>query len=173
MKRLLLLVALLLGLSLSVFAQTQSKLPPCPAVDYLKKGHVGVGGRTEKWHNCYGRYVAELDDLIKGSFYEGEFQNGIFHGQGTFTEVNGNKYDGEWNKNKMIFGGLGAALFFYLIRNQAFVTERQYLRGMIPHHSMEIMMSKRLTNSSIQPLLDQIIESQEKEIILMIQYLNA
>ena len=101
MKRLLLLVALLLGLSLSVFAQTQSKLPPCPAVDYLKKGHVGVGGRTEKWHNCYGRYVAELDDLIKGSFYEGEFQNGIFHGQGTFTEVNGNKYDGEWNKNKM------------------------------------------------------------------------
>ena len=36
MKRLLTLLALLLGLSLSAFAQTQSKLPPCPGVDNSK-----------------------------------------------------------------------------------------------------------------------------------------
>lgn len=78
----------------------------------------------------------------------------------------------EWNMNKMIFGGLAAALFFYFIRNQTLITERQYLRGMIPHHSMAVLMSKRLSNSSIQPLLDSIIENQEKEIILMKRYLN-
>ena len=111
------------------------------------------------WVNSWDDIYLHMNDL----YMVGLMTGWMFFFMGLF----------EWNKNKMIFGGLGAALFFYLIRNQTFVTERQYLRGMIPHHSMAIMMSKRLTNSSIQPLLDQIIESQEKEIILMKQYLNA
>ena len=65
-------------------------------------------------------------------------------------------------------------LFFVCIRKQFLVTEIQYLRGMIPHHSMAIMMSKRLSNTpnSIQHLLDQIIQTQQKEIILMKSYLK-
>ena len=45
---------------------------------------------------------------------------------------------------------------------------------MIPHHSMAVMMSKRLQEkpNSIQHLLDQIIETQKIEIIIMKKYLN-
>ncbi|CAM8623317.1 Caspase domain containing protein [Oxalobacteraceae bacterium] len=94
MQRLLLFVALLLGLSLSAFAQAQqSKLPPCPAVDYSKNTH---GGRTEKWHNCFGRYVAELNDAFKGDVIESEFRNGMTNGQGTYTYANGGRYVGEF-----------------------------------------------------------------------------
>ena len=119
----------------------------------------GLASTMNVWVNSWDDIYLHMNDL----YMVGLMTGWMFFFMGLF----------EWNKNKMIFGGLGAALFFYLIRNQTFVTEHQYLRGMIPHHSMAIMMSKRLTNSSIQPLLDQIIESQEKEIILMKQYLNA
>uniref|UniRef100_A0A6C0KUK1 DUF305 domain-containing protein n=1 Tax=viral metagenome TaxID=1070528 RepID=A0A6C0KUK1_9ZZZZ len=75
---------------------------------------------------------------------------------------------------KVFFGLLLAGLFFYLIRTQAFVTEIQYLRGMIPHHSMAIHMSKKLEThtNSIQHLLDEIIKAQHKEVILMKHYLG-
>jgi uncharacterized protein (DUF305 family) len=45
---------------------------------------------------------------------------------------------------------------------------------MIPHHSMAILMSKRLAEkpNTIQPLLKQIIETQEKEILIMKNYLS-
>jgi hypothetical protein len=76
--------------------QEQSKLPPCPPVDYSKNGHQGAGGRTEKWHNCFGRYDLELNDTSKGDVYEGEFQNGWFYGQGKYTYANGEKYVGEF-----------------------------------------------------------------------------
>ena len=75
---------------------------------------------------------------------------------------------------KTMFGLIGVIIFFALIRTQTFVNEIQYLKGMIPHHSMAILMSKRLEKkpNSIQPLLKQIIETQEKEIIIMKQYLQ-
>lgn len=75
---------------------------------------------------------------------------------------------------KTVVGLIVAMIFFILIRTQTFITEHQYLKGMIPHHSMAILMSKRLKRkpNSIQPLLDQIIQSQQKEIIIMKQYLN-
>lgn len=74
-----------------------------------------------------------------------------------------------------LFGGLFIIiLFFGCIRYQFLVTEIQYLRGMIPHHSMAIMMSKRLQEqpNSISHLLDQIIQNQQKEIIIMKSYLG-
>jgi uncharacterized protein (DUF305 family) len=45
---------------------------------------------------------------------------------------------------------------------------------MIPHHSMAILMSKRLKEKphTIQHLLDQIIDTQKKEIVLMKSYLE-
>jgi hypothetical protein len=77
------------------------------------------------------------------------------------------------NFGKLIFGLILIIIFFTLIRTQAFVNEIQYLRGMIPHHSMAVLMSKRLEKkpNSIQHLLDQIVQTQEKEIIIMKDYL--
>lgn len=75
---------------------------------------------------------------------------------------------------KTLFGLFFVIIFFILIRTQWFVTEIQYLKGMIPHHSMAIMMSKRLEKkpNSIQLLLDDIIKTQQKEIIIMKNYLG-
>lgn len=74
--------------------QSQSKLPPCPEIDYSKNEHHGVGGRTEKWHNCFGRYVAELNDTRKGDIYEGEFNDGLINGQGTYYSLADNQFKG-------------------------------------------------------------------------------
>jgi uncharacterized protein (DUF305 family) len=54
------------------------------------------------------------------------------------------------------------------------VTNEQYILGMIPHHSMAILMSKRLLEN--QPLLlntfvSNIITTQEKEIEYMKQFI--
>ncbi len=119
MARHLTLLALLIGLSLSAFAQAQSKLPPCPKPDYSKNVHLGVGGRTEKWHNCYGRYVAELNDANKGDVYEGEFQNGWFNGQGAYyylanNKFKGDKYEGEFRNG--FHNGQGT--YYFLANNQ-------------------------------------------------------
>ena len=68
-----------------------------------------------------------------------------------------------------VIGGLMAFTSFRAIRHQFFVTEDQFLRGMIPHHSMAILMSKRLgkKENTIQDLLDTIIKTQTKEIAFM------
>lgn len=60
----------------------------------------------------------------------------------------------------------------WCIRNQFMVTNEQYILGMIPHHSMAILMSKRLIENQ-PPLLNEfvsdIIRTQEKEITYMKQ----
>jgi hypothetical protein len=71
--------------------------------------------------------------------------------------------------------GLFLAIFcFALIRGQVLVNEIQYLRSMIPQLSMNIMMSKHMEQkrNSISHLLDQIIQTQQKEIILLKGYLE-
>lgn len=75
---------------------------------------------------------------------------------------------------KTLWGLFFVIIFFTLIRTQAFVNEIQFLKGMIPHHSMAILMSKRLEKkpNSIQHLLDQIIQTQQKEIIIMKSFLG-
>ncbi len=74
----------------------------------------------------------------------------------------------------VILIGLTLALsMIWCIRTQFLVTEEQYLRGMIPHHSMAVLMSKALQkkNNKIQSLLQNIIKSQESEISYMKQLL--
>jgi hypothetical protein len=73
--------------------QAQSKLPPCTSVDYSKNSH---DKRIAKWHNCYGRYVFDLNDSNRGNVYEGDFQYGMYNGWGTITYAGGGKYEGEW-----------------------------------------------------------------------------
>jgi len=57
------------------------------------------------------------------------------------------------------------------IRLQLYVNQKQYLLGMIPHHSMAILMSEKLKekNNDVESLLNEIITGQEKEI----QYMKA
>ena len=59
------------------------------------------------------------------------------------------------------------------IRTQAFIGERQYLRGMIPHHSMAVHMTKKLLGKAttvrpeLIPFLENIVRTQEEEIRVM------
>jgi TonB family protein len=92
------LLALLLGLTLSAFAQAQqSKLPPCPAVDYSKNTHKE---RTEKWNICFGRYAFDSNEMFGKFIYEGEFRNSMPNGQGMAIYQNSEKYVGEFKEGK-------------------------------------------------------------------------
>jgi hypothetical protein len=84
----------------------QNKLPPCPRVDYTKNTHQE---RYAHWHNCFGRYRADLNDKNRGDLYEGEFQDGAFNGQGTYTTARGEKYIGELKDGK--YHGRGTYIF--------------------------------------------------------------
>lgn len=61
-------------------------------------------------------------------------------------------------------------LLLWLIRSQRYVSKRQYFRGMIPHHSMAVHVSKQLlkNDASLTPrekqFVEQIIQSQTREI---------
>jgi hypothetical protein len=95
------------------------KLPPCPKPDFSKNYDIGVGGRTEKWTNCWGRYKVELSEDYKGDVFEGEWRNGLMHGQGTYyslaeNQFKGDKYVGEFKDGKRD----GQGTYYYLADNQ-------------------------------------------------------
>lgn len=75
------------------------------------------------------------------------------------------------NWNAVIIAGSVIALagFWFGIRQQAAVGDRQFLRGMIPHHAAALLMAKKakLSDPKIQQLAKEIIESQEREIAEM------
>lgn len=56
-----------------------------------------------------------------------------------------------------------------LLRTQAFIGDREYMKAMIPHHSSAILTSKRanIKDANVRKLADSIIISQQKEIIRM------
>jgi hypothetical protein len=58
----------------------------------------------------------------------------------------------------------GSALF--LSRSQAFVDDREYMKGMIPHHSIAILTSERadIDDLRVRELADEIIVAQREEI---------
>lgn len=68
-----------------------------------------------------------------------------------------------------IVAAVAVGFTLWAIRTQAFVTPQQYYLGMIPHHSMAIHMSKQLLQkeSKVNPLVLNIIKTQEQEIELM------
>jgi len=61
------------------------------------------------------------------------------------------------------------ALFWILLRNEAGVGDRQFLRAMIPHHSAAIQMCNEssLTDVRVKKLCQEIVASQEREIAEM------
>ena len=59
-----------------------------------------------------------------------------------------------------------ACVFFVMIRQQALVTDRQFLRSMIPHHAGAILMCEKsiLQSAEIKSLCASIISGQTSEI---------
>ena len=80
------------------------------------------------------------------------------------------------NINILLIGIIMTIIIIYCIRNQLFINETQYVKGMIPHHSMAVLMSKQLLEKSynnipitkeIKKLAKHIINTQENEIKFM------
>jgi uncharacterized protein (DUF305 family) len=73
--------------------------------------------------------------------------------------------------NVAIFGGSVAvfAAALWLVRSQATVDDVDYLKAMIPHHSIAILTSKRaqISDPRVRKLADEIVEAQEREIAEM------
>ena len=79
--------------------------------------------------------------------------------------------------SKIVIVGLGLSIFsVYLLRNQLFVNDEQWLRRMISHHSTALTTTNKIINKSTNPqvikLSNEIIDTQEKEILLMKSILN-
>jgi uncharacterized protein (DUF305 family) len=70
----------------------------------------------------------------------------------------------------------GLALFIYLYRKQIAIKDSQYLEGMIEHHSMGILTSKKILdktdNYDVAKLAKNIIQTQNDEIKIMKRLLN-
>lgn len=77
----------------------------------------------------------------------------------------------------MLIGILLVGFNLASIRTQLGINENQFLLGMIPHHSMAILMSKKLLEKDnlpkdVENLANNIINSQENEIKFMKEKLN-
>jgi amino acid transporter len=77
------------------------------------------------------------------------------------------------NKKLNIIFITGSILLFILsfigLRDQSFVGDKNYMQGMIPHHSSAILVSKAavIEDPELQELAKEIIRSQEEEIAQM------
>ena len=74
-----------------------------------------------------------------------------------------------------VFGGVLVLLNIVAIRTQFLISTEQYVRGMIPHHSMAVHMSKRLLTAGtpLQTFVSNIVRTQEDEIRFMKQFMRA
>lgn len=74
---------------------------------------------------------------------------------------------------------LGAAIVFALslwfVRSQSTINDVDYMRAMIPHHSIAIMTSERanISDARVRELADEIIEAQNREISEMNYLIDA
>jgi uncharacterized protein (DUF305 family) len=80
-------------------------------------------------------------------------------------------------KLNMIITITSVSLFVFALtalRSQAFISDTQYMKAMIPHHSSAIMASKNanIKDPELRRLSDSIIKSQEEEITQMKLILN-
>ncbi|HSJ11753.1 MAG TPA: DUF305 domain-containing protein [Gillisia sp.] len=83
-------------------------------------------------------------------------------------------------KNKTLNGIIiGAAIVifgvtYYMMRNQTGISDVQYMKGMIPHHSSAILTSENsdLKDPETKKLAEEIIKAQEEEIAKMKQLIN-
>jgi len=66
------------------------------------------------------------------------------------------------------------ALTLWVIRSQSTVNDTEYMKAMIPHHSIAIMTSERaqITDPRVRKLADEIIAAQRREISEMKYLIN-
>ena len=108
------------------------------------------------WANRFGDIRLSINDLYMILLMTGWM---IFF----MTLSNGDYY-------KTIYVGIFIIAVFFSIRNQQFITKSQYFTGMIPHHSMAVLMSRQLlkNDSTLTPeemsFVKSIIKNQEEEI---------
>ena len=72
-------------------------------------------------------------------------------------------------KLNVLIIGISAVLliaFFFLIREQTGVSDRQFIKSMIPHHGAAILMVEKttVTDPELKKITEEIITSQQKEI---------
>lgn len=74
-----------------------------------------------------------------------------------------------WNAFISVGSIVALAVFFVLIRQQTAVTDRQFLKSMIPHHGGAVLMCEQATiaDPDIERLCQSIIAGQQAEIDLM------
>lgn len=84
-----------------------------------------------------------------------------------------------YENKKMNFAILGSAVLLfglglYLERSQTTVQDVNYMKAMIPHHSIAILTSTRaeISNPEVRALADDIIQAQREEIDIMTQYIE-
>ena len=72
--------------------------------------------------------------------------------------------------------GIGLLSLIYLYRNQIQINDKQYLEGMIEHHSMGIFTSEEIVNKTndynVAKLAKNIIQTQKDEINIMRELLS-
>ena len=80
----------------------------------------------------------------------------------------------KWNALIVTFSALALILFWLGIRQQAAISDKQFLKSMIPHHSGAILMCEKasITDPEIKQLCREIISSQQREIDQMKTKLN-
>lgn len=66
----------------------------------------------------------------------------------------------------LISGIIGVVVFFLCIHQQAGVSDKEFLKSMIPHHAAAVLMVEKasLTDPEIKELANKIITSQQAEI---------
>lgn len=73
--------------------------------------------------------------------------------------------------NATIFAGSAIvfALALWLVRSQSTIGDVDYMKAMIPHHSIAIMTSERaqITDPRVRKLADEIVDAQRREIAEM------
>jgi hypothetical protein len=73
------------------------------------------------------------------------------------------------NVGILVGSGVLFCVALCLVRSQATIGDVEYMKGMLPHHSIAILTSERarITDPRVRKLADQIILSQRKEIAEM------
>ena len=83
---------------------------------------------------------------------------------------------GHFNENIFILGLVLSGVSIYLLRSQLFVTDEQWLKRMISHHSTALTTSHNIINKTknmeVKELANDIIEIQDDEIEFMKNFIK-
>lgn len=86
--------------------------------------------------------------------------------------------DGILNKryNNVALSLISGTILIPLIRKQAFVSDKEFTKGMIEHHDMALLMADKINektdNEEIKKLANDILKNQQSEIDLMKSWLK-